>query len=125
MAKVRDFFLATRAAKVLLRPTKSPLLGVGIRSCPAGLVPWAGQAGGAVSDFGCFGAQRHFGTQPRANLHGVQLGQERIPIPRVGPLMGARSTLAARVAKKKFPLLGPFCPRAPYVCTDTTETGPH
>ena len=125
MAKVRDFFLATRAAKVLLRPTKSPLLGVGIRSCPAGLVPWAGQAGGAVSDFGRFGAQRHFDTQPRANLHGVQLGQGRIPIPQVGPLMGTRSTLVVRVAKKKFPLLGLFCPRTAYTRGNTTETCPH
>ena len=125
MAKTTNFFLTTRAAKVLLRPTKSPLLGVGIRRCPAGLVPWAGQAGGAVSDFGRFGAQRHFDTQPRANLHGVQLGQGRIPIPQVGPLMGTRSTLVVRVAKKKSPLLRLFSPRAPYACADTTETCPH
>ena len=58
-----DFFLATRATKVLLGPTKGPLLGVGIRPWPAGLVPWVGPAGGAVSDFGRWGAEQHFGAQ--------------------------------------------------------------
>jgi hypothetical protein len=71
---------------VLLRPTKSPLLGVGIRSYPAVLVTWVGQAGDAVSDFGRLGAQQYFGPQPRANLHGVRLGYERIPVPHSGPL---------------------------------------
>ena len=103
MAKVRDFFWATRAAKVLLGPTKGPLLGVGIRSYPAGLVPWVGPAGGAVSDFGRLGAEQYFGPQPRANLCGVRLRYERIPMPRVGSLMATRSTLVVRVAKKKSP----------------------
>ena len=98
---MRDFFLATRTAKVLLGPTKGPLLGVRIRRYPTGLVPWVGPAGGAVSDFGRLGAEQYFGPQPRANLHGVRLGQGRIPIPRVGPWMGTRSTLVVRVAKKK------------------------
>ena len=94
------FFLATRTAKALLGPTKGPLLGVGIRSCLAGLVPWVGPAGGAVLDFGRLGAEQYFGPQPRANLCGVRLGHERIPMPRVGLWMGTRSTLVIRVAKK-------------------------
>ena len=96
-----DFFLATQATKVLLGPTKGPLLGVGIRPDPANLVTWVGPAGGAVSDFGRSGAKQYFGPQPRANLCGVRLRYERIPMPRVGSLMGTRSTLVIRVAKKK------------------------
>ena len=79
--KPGDFFLATRTTKVLLEPTKSPLLGVGIRSYPTKTVAWVGQAGGAVSDFGRLGSQQYFGPQPRANLYGVRLGYERIPVP--------------------------------------------
>ena len=93
--------MATRTTKVLLRPTKGPLLGVGIRSYLAVLVTWVGQAGGAVSDFGRLGSQQHFGPQPRANLHGVRLGYERIPVPHSGPLGALRGSQATRLAKKK------------------------
>ena len=124
MAKVRDFFLATRTAKVLLGPTKGPLLGVGIRSYPAVLVTWVGQAGGAVSDFGRLGSQQYFGPQPRANLYGVRLGQERIPVPHSGPLGALRGSQATRWAKKKSPHWAAIWPHVPYVCTDTPNRSP-
>ena len=92
--------MATRTTKVPLRPTKSPLLGVGIRSYLAVLVAWVGQAGGAVSDFGRLGSQQYFGPQPRANLHGFRLGYERIPVPHSGPLGALRGSQATRLAKK-------------------------
>ena len=116
--------MATRTTKVPLEPTKSPLLGVGIRSYPTKTVAWVGQAGGAVSDFGRLGAQPYFGPQPQANLYWARLRQERIPVPHSGPKGALRGSQATRLAKKKSPHWAAIWPHVPYMCTDTPNRSP-
>ena len=77
-----------------------------------------------MSDFGRLGSQQHFGPQPRANLYGVRLGQERIPVPHSGPLVALRGSQATRWAKKKSPHWAAIWPHVPYVCTDTPNRSP-
>ena len=57
------------------------ICGVGIRSCPANLVPWAGLVRVSMSLLGAFWVPRPFGFFLPVILSGVRLGQERIPMP--------------------------------------------
>ena len=66
--------------------------GVGIRSCPANLVPWAGLVRVGMSLFWAFWVPQPFGFFLPVILSGVRLGHERIPMPLAGFLMALRGS---------------------------------
>ena len=66
--------------------------GVGIRSCPANLVPWAGLVRVCVKLFQAFWVPQPFGFFLPAILSGVRLGHERIPIAQGGFSMALRGS---------------------------------
>ena len=96
-----DFFLATRTPKVLRGPIRGPTWGIGIRP----------DRGWTPRKFarGCV-PKCHMGPKrPKSDMappawpaQGTNpAGQERIPTPKRGLLVGSSGTFAARVAKKK------------------------
>ena len=101
-----NFFLATRAAKVLRVPIKEPTRGIGIRSYPS-RTPHK-FARGCVPKCHMAPKRPKSDTAPPAwPTQGTNLaGSGRIPTPKRGLLVGPSGTLAVRVAKKKSLTLG-------------------